>query len=690
MTARRAAAALPWAGLEPMYASVGTGVPAEGEWAFEPKYDGIRVLSFATPESVALVTRNGKQKAAQFPEIVDAIRKLVRRSRRPLVLDGEIVALRDGDPGRFQELQARMHVTDPAAIALHAKRSPAALIVFDLLLDGDTVLIPEPWTERRRRLERRLARGSTHLRLGDSVVGDGEALLARARASGWEGVIAKRADGIYEPGRRSRSWRKLKVEHRQELVVGGYTEPRNSREYIGALLLGYYEDGRLVYAGHTGGGFTREGLRRMYDRLRPLEQRACPFDPVPRTNEVAHWVRPEVVVEVKFNEWTADGKLRQPIFLGVRDDKSPREVGRERDSVQHRTIRRAGRQAAATGNRKPPRRRSKGAPAASSSIVKQLDAIERRGGDGTLDFPDGASLAVTSLDKVFFPAEGYTKGDVMRHYARVADAILPWLQDRPLVLKRFPNGFRGQSFFQQNAGDNVPDGVRTGLVSVERGGEQPRFIGGDLITLLYTVQLGCISVDPWHSRLGSLDEADYTILDLDPGPKATFARVIEVARLVKAELDEAGLHGALKTSGATGMHVYVPLPPGSSYDIAVQLAEAIASRVASADPVRATVVRSVAKRPPASVYVDYQQNVRGKSVAGVFAVRAKPGATVSMPIAWSALRAGLSPKRFTIATAPRYVAAAARSWSREMTARPARSARAALAESTRVRRPHRR
>ena len=687
--------------LEPMYATIGADIPQGADWAFEPKYDGIRVLAFITPGSAALVTRNGKQKSNQFPEIVRALRTLAARRKGPLVLDGEIVALRDGGPARFQELQARMHVTDRSAIELHAERSPAALIVFDLLVDGDDVLVNEPWSVRRRRLEKRVPRNTAHLRLGDSVVGGGEKLLARARASGWEGVIAKRRDAVYEPGRRSRAWRKLKVEHRQELVVGGYTEPRNTREYIGALLLGYYQGDRFIYAGHTGGGFTRESLREMYERLRPLELASCPFDRIPRTNAVAHWVRPEVVVEVKFNEWTADGKLRQPIFLGIRDDKAARDVARETESMQRRSVRRQTRRAAAArsdhGQRgRPPAARKKAeqrrSPKAESarkqvprkptsararpkrpargkrarpSPVAQLEEIERTGGDGVLEL-EGGSLAVSSLDKIFFPDRGYTKGDVMRYYARIAPVILPLLADRPLVLKRFPNGIGGASFFQQNTGGKVPQDVRVGMVSVERGGKQPRFIGGDLITLLYTVQIGCISADPWHSRLQSLDQPDYTILDLDPGPKASFRRVIEVARLVKAEMDALGLHGALKTSGSTGMHVYAPLPEGSTYDLAVQLAESVARRVATGHPSLATVERTVAARPPESVYVDYQQNVRGKSVASAFAARAKPGATVSMPVAWDALRAGLAPSRFTISTVPPRARAAGHIWSRAM------------------------
>ena len=323
--------------LTPMLATIGTALPDEsGEtWAFEPKYDGVRALAFVTGDSVALVTRNGRDKAAQFPEVVQALERLHATRRRPFVLDGEIVARRGRTLGRFQALQRRIGEQHPETIQEHMKQMPVVLVAFDLLLDGERSLVHEPWTTRRKRLERlmagRLPRG---LRLGQARVGNGARLLARARELGWEGLIAKRADSPYLPGQRSADWRKLKVEMRQEFVVGGWTDPRRTRPHLGALLLGYWEGNRLRYAGHMGGGFTRQALEEMRERLEPLAQPQSPFDEEPDTNEPAHWVRPEVVVEVKFNEWTADGRLRIPIFLGVRDDKDPREVTREAASVQ--------------------------------------------------------------------------------------------------------------------------------------------------------------------------------------------------------------------------------------------------------------------------------------------------------------------------------------------------------------------
>jgi bifunctional non-homologous end joining protein LigD len=339
--------------LTPMLATVSQEIPHGEGWTFEPKYDGIRILAFVADGSVSLLSRNGNPKTAQFPEVVAALAGLSRARKRPFVVDGEIVAL-DGDaPARFQQLQSRMHATDRAAIAAHRDDTPVAYVIFDVLLDGDEALTHEAQHVRRAHLLQLLNPPVPHvLRVSESVSRDGTALLETAREHGWEGVIAKRKDAPYEPGRRSRGWLKLKIEHRQELVVGGYTEPRNSREHLGAILLGYYDDeGQLIYAGHTGGGFSRATLDDMYRRLTPLERKTCPFVKQPRTNERAHWVRPRVVVEVKFNEWTAEGKLRQPIFVGVRDDKDPRTVRREPESIAPRRR--------APGARKPARVRTR-------------------------------------------------------------------------------------------------------------------------------------------------------------------------------------------------------------------------------------------------------------------------------------------------------------------------------------------
>jgi bifunctional non-homologous end joining protein LigD len=653
------------ASLEPMYCSIGTEIPGDG-WTFEPKYDGIRVLTFATATEVKLITRNGKNKAQQFPEIVASLKKLVVQTKRSLVLDGEIVALIDGEPGRFQELQSRMHVKESHMIQRNTSSRPAALILFDILVDGEDVLLRDPWTERRARLEKRIGkRVTSQLRITESIEGNGKKMLAKARREGWEGIIAKRMDSRYEPGNRSRNWLKLKIEFREEFVVGGYTEPRNTREHIGAVLLGYFDKGRFIYVGHTGGGFTRKSLEDMYGLLKPIERKTSPFEETPKTNEKAHWVKPQIVVEVKFSEWTADRRLRQPIFLGVRDDKNAKDVEIEPPSVQKKVT--ANGKVAKRGERSiiPARqknvaripaatrtaRKSAGSRVDAESLTGQLTAIEARRGAGTLDFGRGKTLKISNLDKVFFPKGKYTKGDVMRFYVRIADFILPTMQDRPLVLKRFPNGIDGESFYQQKASDTTPPEVRVEEITTDGGDKQPRIIGGDLLTLLYTIQLGAISVDPWHSRVQTLEYADYTIIDLDPGARANFGRVMQVARWAKEVIDSFGLNAGIKTSGSTGLHVYLPLPPKTPNEAATLVAQMIATKVADAHPKEATIERFVKARGAATVYVDYLQNIQGKTVAGPYSVRAKPGATVSTPLRWTELTEELDPRDFTLGNA---------------------------------------
>ena len=407
----------------------------------------------------------------------------------------------------------------------------------------------------------------------------------------------------------------------------------------------------------------------MYRRLKRLEIKSSPFVETPKTNEKAHWVKPEVVVEVKFSEWTADRRLRQPIFLGVRDDKDATEVGLEPTSVQAKPThaesieKRPVRPSIAARSRtlKPsPSRPKTSRPSApgpsrlkvdTTSLLGQVDAIEKARGEGTLDFGRGKTLKVSNLDKVFFPKEKYTKGDVMRYYTRIANFILPTIQDRPLVLKRFPNGINGESFYQQKASETTPPEIRVELIETDTGEKQPRIIGGDLLTLLYTIQLGAISVDPWHSRIQSLEYADYTIIDLDPGPRANFTRVIQVARWAKEAIDAFGLNAAIKTSGSSGLHIYLPLPPRTPNDAATLVAQMIATRVAEAHPKEATIERFVKARGAATVYVDYLQNIQGKTVAGPYCVRAKPGATVSTPLKWSELTDDLDPRDYHLGNA---------------------------------------
>jgi bifunctional non-homologous end joining protein LigD len=668
-----------------MLATVAREMPRGEGWVFEPKYDGIRILAVVDSSGVRLLSRNAIDRTGDFPEVAGAVRTLAKRLRlTALVLDGELVARTANGIGRFSDLQQRgKAITETRRADRAAARNSAAAIVsarrvaagtgvtlkvFDLLVAGNEVFLRTPWRVRHDALGR-LWRGarfrSVHLERV-ATVADGARLLERARANGWEGVIAKEAGSLYESGRRSQAWRKLKLEHSQEFVIGGYTEPRRSREYLGALLLGHYQGHRLEYAGLCGGGFTHEELRRVSAKLRPLAVARSPFEgPVPRTPEPAHWVKPILVAQVRFTEWTTDGKLRHPVYLGLRDDKPPVAVHREAESLQT-----TGTDAPAARARKAkPQSRARGGDRGGQVLMEQLTAIEHDGGAGDLVVGEGTILAVSHLDKVFFPktrsARAYTKGDLMRYYVQIAPGLLPAIADHPLVLRRFPNGIAGPSFYQHRAPEQVPRGVRT--ADVEAGGNVIRhLIGGDLATVLYAIQLGAISIDPWHSRVGSVATPDYTIIDLDPGKTASFARVIDVARWVKEALDDLGLNGIAKTSGMTGIHIMLPLVPGTSEGAARLAAQVVATTVAERHPAGATVTRGVRERGARRVYVDYLQNIRGKTVAAVFAARAHPLAQVSMPLRWEEITDELSPAAFTIETAPAEVSVRHALWAKAM------------------------
>jgi bifunctional non-homologous end joining protein LigD len=484
---------------------------------------------------------------------------------------------------------------------------------------------------------------------------DGRPLFKEALERGWEGLIAKKATSLYRSGKRSPDWRKLKLVREQEFVIGGWTEPRQARSYFGALLLGVYENGHLVYVGHTGTGFNERELARVMSLLKPLEVPRSPFHEQPKTNERPHWVRPELVAQVKFTEWTADRRLRHPVYLGLRDDRKPTAVRREAEPSQSR------RQSTARA------RPGSDAPE-SSSLLDQLRALEDARRDGLLTLPDGDGLAVTNLAKVFWPALKLTKGDLFRYYVQVAPALLPALADRPLVLKRFPNGIAAKPFYQHRAPE-MPQGVRVELVASDGASDgmpaaesrRPHVIGGALKTLLYTTQLAAIAQDPWFSRVRHLSSADHAALDLDPPDDAPFARVLEIARWIQDELDALGATGVAKTSGARGLHVYLPLPPGTPYDVGLVFCQIIATIVAQKHPKAATTERSVGARGK-RVYIDCLQNVLGKTLTSAYSARANEYAGVSTPLTWREVAEGVDPRDFTIRSMPARLAKVGDLW----------------------------
>ncbi|HEY7287224.1 MAG TPA: DNA ligase D [Vicinamibacterales bacterium] len=646
--------------IEPMLASLMDAPLDDPQLIYEPKYDGIRAIAEVSAEGVKLWSRLGNEKTHQFPEIATALAAWAQRLKAPVTLDGEIVALdAKGKPAGFQHLQGRIHLSGPSGDTGTTSHPSVAYIVFDVLKEGRTDWRERPLTERRAALERILSRAlSPIIRISRQVRGGGAELYKVALAEGWEGLIAKLPTSLYRSGKRTPDWRKLKILHEQEFVIGGWTEPRQTRTYFGALLLGVYDGGAdrdagLTYVGHTGTGFGEKELARVMQRLKPLETSSSPFKERIKSNERPHWVKPQLVAQVKFTEWTSDGKLRHPVYLGLRDDKTAVDVRREEPRVRE------------SAAKKPPRAESRAAVVPTTDLVEQLTELEKSKRDGKLSLPDGDVLAVTNLGKVFWPKLKLTKGDLFRYYARVAPVLLPVIADRPLVMKRFPNGVSAKPFYQHRA-EQVPAGVRTEMVAVAE--RRPHIIGGSLNALMYTTQLAAISQDPWFSRVQHPSFADHVALDLDPADGVPFERCLDVARWIRDELASLGATGWAKTSGADGLHVFIPLPPSTPYDAGLLFCQIVATMVAQKHPKVATVERSVAARGK-RVYVDYLQNILGKTLACAYSARASDYAGVSTPLSWKEVDEGVDRRDFTIATVPDRVKHVGDHWKGLLTSR---------------------
>jgi bifunctional non-homologous end joining protein LigD len=514
-------------------------------------------------------------------------------------------------------------------------------------------------------------------------------MLARAREEGWEGLIAKDGRSLYHSGKRTPAWRKLKLLKQQEFVVGGWTDPRLSRQHFGALLVGYYHRGALHYAGSVGTGFDDRELARLAAMFRTRASKTSPFaGPVP-VAETAHWLKPDLVAEVRFAEWTGDGLLRQPVYLGTREDKEAREVRKE-ERGGPRELRSPGELRSPNEKRSPEERRSPSVmrsplgrvhetsdpPPGLLKLVDTLTALEEARKDGDVTLPNGDVLRVTNLAKVFWPELGITKGELIRYYVAVSPLVLPAVDDRPLVMKRFPNGVGKPAFYQQRHPEAVPAGVRREVLPAEvdpidEEGPRDRLIGGSLTTLVYMTQLAAISQDPWFSRAADPLHQDYTAIDLDPGEGTGFDRILDVARWVKDELDRLSIPAVPKTSGSRGLHIYIPLPARTTYETGQLLCHMIASVVTTKHPKVATIERMVKKRPRGTVYVDYLQNILGKTLATAYSARASDYAGVSTPLTWKEVDAGVDPHDFTLRTVLDRFGKTGDLWARMRTGKPA-------------------
>ena len=640
--------------IRPMLASTDEPPATQRGLLYEPKYDGIRAL-VALDGGVRIYSRNGIEKSEQFPAIAEALAKMARKMKVPVVLDGEIVAIdKTGKPLGFQQIQHRIGLTGASEIARAERDHPTAIILFDLLRDGDEDLRGTPLAMRRMTLQARLGKlvatkltVTALVRLSELAADDGRPMLARAVKEGWEGLIVKDGQSLYHSGRRTPAWRKLKLLKTQEFVIGGWTAPQGSRSHFGSLLIGYHQDGALVFAGSVGTGFNQKELEKLAALFFKRAAVSSPFANRVVSNEKPHWLRPDLVCQVKFIEWTDEGLLRQPVYLGLRDDKAARDVVPEK-----------------------PGAKAEHAPSA-DGVVEQLLAFEKAKRDGEILLPNGDKLRVTNLAKILWPAIKATKGELLRYYAEVAPMLLPAVDDRPLVMKRSPNGVDKPFFYQQHHPEAPPKGVRRMKLAGSAGPEdEERLVGGSLTTLLYMSQLAAISQDPWFSRVADPDHMDYAAIDLDPGDDATFHDIVDVALAVGEELDRLDIPSVPKTSGASGLHIYIPLPKQTTYQTGQLLCHVIATLVTTKMPKRATIERMVKKRNQKHIYVDYLQNIQGKTLATAYSARASDYAGVSTPLTWKEVNRRLNPKDFTIRTAPQRFAEVGDLWNAVRTRKP--------------------
>jgi bifunctional non-homologous end joining protein LigD len=580
--------------------------PDQARWSFEVKWDGVRAIAYAQPGRLRLESRNLNEITDAYPEVRGLIEDL---GMREAVLDGEIVTFDEQGRPSFELLQRRMHVTSPAAVRRLRASQPVVYAIFDLLfLDGRS-LTELPYSERRARLEA-LELGGAAWRIPTAHVGEGAALLEATAAQGLEGIVAKRLDSAYEPGRRSGAWLKIKHTRRQELVIGGWVPGEGRRtKRIGALLMGYHREGEFVYAGRVGTGFTERSLSELQTRLEQYRRAWSPFAGRPPLPRQAVFVEPCLVAEIEFREWTTEGVMRAPSFKGLREDKAPREVVLE----------------AGLGASEPAH-----APAdlPADSPEALFDEVERASGGALMVLVEGRRLRVSNWDKVLFPRAGFTKGQLVAYYLRVAPVLLPHLKDRPLTLKRYPEGVEAEHFYEKQAPSHRPDWVQT-----ERVGNINYVLVQDRPTLVWLANLADVELHTSLSLARAPEEPTVLAFDLDPGEPAGLVECCRVAQVLNGLFDQLGLQSFAKTSGSKGLQVYVPLNSGASYDQTKPLSRRIAELLEQRMP-ELVVSRMTKRLRPGKVLVDWSQNDAAKTTVTVYSVRARERPTVSTPVSW--------------------------------------------------------
>lgn len=575
--------------IQPMLCTLIDQPFSKENWLFEMKWDGYRAIGAKREKQVQLYSRNDLDFRTRYAEITKDLEKLPDNT----IIDGEIVAVdKDGRP-HFEVLQnwGKTHAGDLRFYA------------FDLLWFKGHDVRKAPLLERKQLLRDVIPEDST-IFYSDHVKEKGEKFFDKVQKQHLEGMVAKRADSPYSTGKRGADWLKIKTHLRQEVVIGGFTEPRGTRQHLGALLVGIYQDGELVYVGHSGGGIPDSQRQDLRAQLEKIEQKTSPFSSEPKPNAPVHWVKPQIVCEMSFSEWTKENYMRQPVFEGLRPDKKPHEVHKERPNIH-----------------------------------AQPEPDSKQQGN----------LTFTHLSKIFWPEKGYTKGDLIHYYESVSDYILPYLKNRPQSMLRQPDGYAGMSFFQKDVTFHLPKGEKTKKVT-NKGETVNYLVCTGKQSLLLMAQLGCIELNPWSSQIDNLDRPDWGVIDLDP-EGVRFSTVVKVALKAHEICQHLDIPLYPKTSGKTGIHLYIPMGGRYTYEQVKDFIHLIAMEINKQLPDITSLERLPAKRKN-RVYLDYLQNNKGQTLSTAYSVRPTKEATVSTPLKWDEVTLDLKPTDFTIKNIP--------------------------------------
>jgi len=617
----------------PMLAKLSEELIDNPDWIYEAKYDGYRAIAKIDKQKVEMLSRNGNSFNQKYAPIVKELETISEE----VALDGEVVIEDAKGISNFQMLQ-NFDTT---------RKGELKFYVFDILFLNGHQLTGLPLSQRKELLDAFFEKYTfKNILKSEAVTGKGEKLYKKLSAKGYEGIIAKEADSLYFPGKRSESWLKIKTSMMQETVICGFTPPQNSRKHFGSLILGLYEDGKLKYIGNCGTGFTDASLKELHEELEKNITTESPFAEKinnTRLRGKPTWVKPKLVCNVKFQGWTQEGHMRIPVFMGLRDDKKPDEVMKEKTvkkaegSKPNAVPAEPGRDLTQRNANKKPK----------STKQQKADETETDENEKTVSY-GRKKVKTTNLNKIYWPKENITKGELIDYYQRIAPYILPYLKDRPLSLNRHPNGIEAQSFYQKDMDvDQIPSWAKTAQIySKSNDANIDYLICNDEATLVYMVNLGCIEINPWHSRYQKEDMPDYLMMDLDPGDIG-FKHVVDTALTIKDICDELDIPCFCKTSGATGLHIFIPLAAKYTYDEVKTFAELLATLTHQRLPKTTSIERSVAKRKD-KIYVDFLQNRKGQTIASVYSARPKEDATVSAPLLWEEVNHQLTPKMFTI------------------------------------------